>query len=55
MAKSDNSSYIRKNVYVEGLANYRDNLPKHFRLSLKQVPSIVTLLIVFPALIYHGM
>ena len=35
----DEPMAVRKNVYVESLANYRDNLTKHFRFNRRTLPN----------------
>lgn len=52
MGGHDDPYAVRKNVYIEALANYRDNLHLRFSINTKNFIPLVGGVVVFPAFIY---
>jgi hypothetical protein len=56
MGGHDDPLSVKKNVYVEGIANYRDQIHERFfqRLNRRNVPKFLLCAFVFPAALYYG-
>lgn len=45
---------FRRNLYIEALANHRDNLQMKFSISRKNIIPLFMIVVAFPVFVYQG-